>query len=76
MLITKGADDKCKHDTDVITTLTLLSEPPKSPSIPIKRYGLSCTLQQSHQVYGFDLLRMQLWASIGRRAAGTPRSGA
>ena len=63
MLITKGADDKCKHDTDVITTLTFLGiafRATKSPSIPIKRYGLSCTLQQSHQVYGFDLLSTQL----------------
>ena len=41
-------------------SLALLSEPPKSPSIPIKRYGLSRTLQQSHQVYGFDLLSTQL----------------
>ena len=64
MLITKGADDKCKHDTDVITTLTFLGiafrASRKSPSIPIKRYGLSCTLQQSHQVCGFDLLSTQL----------------
>ena len=60
MLITKDADDKCKHDTDVITTLTFLgiafrASQVTTPSIPIKRYGLSCTLQQSHQVYGFDL---------------------
>ena len=66
MLITKGADDKCKHDTYVITTLTFLgiafraTQRPKSPSIPIKRYGLSCSLQQSHEVYGFDLLSTQL----------------
>ena len=37
MLITKDADDKCKHDTDVITTLTFLSISFRASQVTIYR---------------------------------------